>query len=64
MQHAPEHGVLLHVRQRHRPGSSGSAGGSKQPPSTPELDRIMDWLTSASGPAEPSPSTAALKVGA
>ncbi len=62
LQLAPEHGVLQHVRQRRRPGSSGSAGGSKQPLSTPELDRIMDWLTSASGPAAPSPSTGAFKV--
>jgi hypothetical protein len=59
--------MMLHKRQKRRPSSGGSAGaaggGARQPPSTPELDTIMDWLTSVNGPAAamPSPSTTAAR---
>jgi hypothetical protein len=59
--------MLLHKRQKRWSSSGGSAsaagGGARQPPSTPDLDTIMDWLTSVNGPtaAMPSPSTAAAR---
>lgn len=42
-------------------GMGVEAAIKREPPSTPELDTIMDWLTSVNGAAMPSPSTAAIK---
>lgn len=43
-------------------GVDAEAAIKREPPSTPELDTIMDWLTSVNGAAAvPSPSTAAIK---
>jgi hypothetical protein len=58
-----EFDLMLHKRQRTGPASEGrgcAAAGSggaapRGPPSTPELDTIMDWLTAAHGPGPTSP---------
>lgn len=66
--------LLLHRQQQGGPNSTaeaataaaaevtaGAGGIKREPPSTPELDNIMDWLTLVNGPATASPPATAVK---